>query len=235
MSAQFTKKVLVLSCCLSFTSSFAAGFESVEHLSTIAKNFVLANVHLDADETIEVKINPGNVPNQLLACDKEIETSFPRNTNMEQINAVEIACTGSRPWQSMVPVYVDVTTKVVAAKQLIAPKTPITSDDLEYISYSKNRLFNGSYKSIDDIIGNIANYTIPAGAIITRKNIKAPSVIHKNQTVNVVSKRNSIIISMQGVAQSDGGMNEMIKVINPSSKKSFDAMVTGSNQVEVAG
>lgn len=214
---------------------YADGFESIERVAMLAKNFVMSQVQLEADEIVDVSVNQANIPMQLTACTKELETAFPKNVNMEQINSVQITCSSDKPWQIFVPVHVDIATKVVVAKRPLVAKDPITADDLDLASVSKKKLFNGYYKDPEEIIGKIAAHSITSGAVITKKNTQAPMIVYRNQTINLIVKRNAVSISMKGIAKADAGLNETVKVFNPSSKRILDAMVVGPNQAEIIG
>lgn len=227
-------KLLLIPSLLVSTTTYAA-YESINHIAKVANDFVISNIQLEPDETIDVKINHANIPMQLAECNKELDAAFPRNANRERINAVEIACNGDKPWQTLVPVYVDIATKVLVAKHALQAHDTITADDVELASYSKNRLYSGYFKNPEEVIGNVATYPIAAGTVITKKNMQQPKLIHSNQSLNVISRHNAVMITMQGIAKSDGGMNDVIKVFNPSSKRTIDAVVVGPNRAEIVG
>jgi flagella basal body P-ring formation protein FlgA len=214
-------------------SSFAANFESVDHLSTLTKNFVLKNVPVDAGDTIDVKVNAMKAGEELPVCSKEIAAAFPVNTNPEQITSIELTCTGTTAWHTLIPVDVVISTQILVAKQNILPKQEITEDLLEYASYNKNRLYGSAFKEKHDVIGQVAAYMISAGTAFTKKNLQAPILIHRNEFVNLTVKSRSVSVAMQGVAKTDGAINTVIKVYNPSSKRTIDAVVTGPNNAEV--
>jgi flagella basal body P-ring formation protein FlgA len=212
---------------------FAADFESVDHISTLTKNFILKNVPVDAGDTIEVKVNAMKAGEELPICTKEISAAFPANTNPEQITSVELSCTGTAAWHTLIPVDVEVSTQILVAKQNILPRQEITEDMLEYASYNKNRLYSSSFKDKNEVMGQVAAYMITAGTAFTKKNLQAPTLIHRNEVVNLSVRSNSVSVAMQGIAKTDGAINTVIKVYNPSSKRTIDAVVTGPNKADV--
>lgn len=212
---------------------FAEQYEPISHLKEIAKTYVIKNVGIEPGESIEVLVNQSNSPIQVPVCGKIIEANFPDNYNKEQMTSVELACNGPASWHVLVPVEVQIFSNVVIAKRTLTPKETIREEDLDFTVTNKNRLYSGYFKQKEDVVGKVSNHLITAGTILTPKSVQSPILIHRNQAISIISKSNAIIVTMQGVAKSDGALNEMIKVFNPSSKKTLDATVVGPNKAEV--
>lgn len=216
---------------LSIQSCWAYEYESVDHLNELARGFILKNVPVAPDESLDIQV--GQTPLQLSKCSNDIQVSFPQNYNPEKINSVELSCNGNVPWHAFMPIDVQVNTKVLIVTRTILPKEKINQEDLDYTYFNKSRLYNGYFKDKSEVIGETVSHTIAAGTILNKKNIQSPVVVLKNQTITLVVQRNSIVISMQGVAKTDGAINTTIKVYNPSSQKTVDAVVIGPSKAQV--
>lgn len=212
----------------------AEQYEPINHLKEIAKTFVIKNTGIDQGESIEVLVNQSNTLIQVPACGKIIDAGFPQNYNKEQVTSVELTCAGPISWHVMMPVEVQIFSNVLIAKRTLTPKEVIKEEDVDFTVTNKNRLYSGYFKQKEEVVGKEAAHLLPAGTVLTQKNIKSPVLIHRNQAVNIISTSNAVTVTMQGVAKSDGALNEMIKVFNPSSKKTLDAMVIGQNKAQVA-
>ncbi|VVC77084.1 hypothetical protein AQUSIP_24110 [Aquicella siphonis] len=227
----FVFLAIMLSCA---QLSFSAGYESQERLKSAARTFILTNIQTGPGESIEVQVNQSNTPLQVSACAREIEAAFPQNTNSEQITAVELSCGSPQPWRIYVPVDVQIFSKVIIAKRTIPARDTITEDDIGFSVYNKNRLYSGFFTAKEDVIGNEAAHLITAGSILTKKNLQIPLLVHRNQVINLIAQKNAVIVTMQGIAKSDGALNATIKVFNPSSKRTLDAVVIGPNKAQVS-
>lgn len=216
------------------TNSFSANFyyESVENIKTVAKNFVLKNVPLNPNETIDVQVDSPQ-PLSVAACSKPLDAAFPVDGNRDQVTSVELTCNGVQPWHVYVPVNVRINTNVLVAKRTIPINEVITEDDMDFAQYDRNRLYNGYFNAKENVIGQVASQLIASGTVLTKKNVQQPILVHRNQTVDLIAKTDSITVTMKGIARSDGSLNEVIKAYNPSSKRILDAVVVGSNKVEV--
>lgn len=208
-------------------------YESPDNIKTQAKDFVLKTVSLDPDQSIEVQIKSSDVPTQLIKCSKAIDIALPKEATPEKISALELTCNGDKQWQAYLPVDVQIFTKVVVAKYPLSSETTIKETDLDYAQANVNRLYNGYFKNKSELVGYVASQTINTAGIITKRNVKRPVLVHRNQPVDLIARKNSIQVTMKAVSKSDGSLNDSIEVFNPSSKKTIEAIVTGPNRVEV--
>lgn len=214
------------------TPSHASAYEETDHLKEVVKAYVNANTSLAADETMDIQFD--KIASLVLpACSNDIISSLPNDNNRQEITSVELTCNGTQAWHVFIPVHVAIYTKVIVAKETIAPQTFITPENVELATYEKSRLYNGYYKNVDELQGQIANQVIQSGTAISKKNIQSPIIIHRNQVVEVTAIKNLVAVTMKGIAKSDGAMSSTIKILNTSSQKTFDAVVVGPNKAEV--
>ena len=213
--------------------AYADSFESVNKIKEVSKQFITQAISLAPDETMDITINPSDLPNQLAACTKDIEVALPNESSREKINSVELTCNGEKTWHVFVPINVQFFTKVVVATRSIAPNEMISATDLEYANYNAAHLYNGYFKDKKEASGYIASQTIGAGSVINKRNIKRPQLVHRNQIIDLVARKNAIVVTMKGIAKSDGVLNDTIIAYNPSSKKTVEAVVIGVNKAEV--
>ncbi|MDC7677334.1 flagellar basal body P-ring formation chaperone FlgA [Asticcacaulis machinosus] len=85
----------------------------------------------------------------------------------------------------------------------------------------------GANVSPQDIIGKSARYPLREGAVVRAGDLSNPVVVKKSQSVKVVWTVGGINLSMTGLAQKDGAAGDVIQVLNPTSKKTVDAVITG--------
>lgn len=223
----FTICILILS-----QASFAEEFEPFEHIKEITKRFVSQNIENNPEEKVEITVNPSNARIMLEKCNNEIQATFPPNSSLSQITNVELTCAGTPSWHTFIPVNVEIYSKIITAKRTITPKEIIREEDLDFSLHSTNHLYSGYYKDKKEVIGEISAGLIPAGAVLTKKNVIHPTMVHRNQVVSLIAESNAIVVSMQGVAQADGALNSVIKVFNPSSKRTIDAVVIGPDKAK---
>lgn len=210
----------------------ALDYEPADKLKEIAKNFVLQNAAREPDETIDVQVSQSN-SSLLPVCTNQINVALPKDSTRNQITAVELSCNGINSWQTFVPVTVQIYTKVIVAKHMMSPKDTISEPDLDYASMDKTRLFNGYFKTKEEILGLEATQMLSAGAVFTKTNLQKPVLVHRNETIDLIAGTDSVVVTMKGMSKSDGRLNDMIKAVNPSSNRTLDAVVVGSNKAKI--
>jgi flagella basal body P-ring formation protein FlgA len=82
--------------------------------------------------------------------------------------------------------------------------------------------------------GRLVQRNIKAGSVIELTMVQVPPLIKKGETVKIVLNRGGLFLSTLGVAQTNGGKDEMIKVENISSNKILQCRVAAAGLVEVA-
>lgn len=227
-------KILLLGSFFMYsTPGFANPYEPIEHIKSVVKNFVVSNTEVNANETIDINVNQSSSQFQVPVCSREINAGLPMNGNKERISTVELTCDGAQPWRIFVPVDVQIYTKVITAKRTIPARETVMEEDIDYTLSNKNRLYTGYFTRKEDVVGNVTAHIITAGAVLTKKNLQLPILIHKNQAISLIAKSNAVVVTMTGIAKTEGALNTLIKVFNPSSKRTMDAIVIGPNQAQV--
>ncbi len=202
-------------------------------IEALVKTYVTQNIELRPDETLEVRFNQLDPNSKLLSCSKKIDISFAQGSTPMQANAVVLKCMEPSSWNLIVPISIQIYTKVIVAARNLAAGDIITEEDIVYEAQDKNRLFDGYFKNADEIIGLAATRSITAGARFTKKNIKPVALVKRNRPVTLELRHGTIQVDMVGIAKSDGYLDQAVKILNPSSKKIVDAIVIGKDRAKI--
>lgn len=228
------KSALIAFLCFFISTTYADELESFDNLNTAAQQFIHQQINLDQGDSLEVNISNSARNLSVAKCQEPIQVSLPADTNKEQINTLIMSCNLPVAWKVYVPVTTRILTDMVITKQPVSARQEITADMLDYAQNDKTRATSGYYKRVDEVVGQIATTTIPSGTVINQHIIQHPIAIKRNQNVTIVAKNGYIMVKAEGIAKSDGAINDIIKVMNSSSKKMLDATVINSSTVEVA-
>jgi flagella basal body P-ring formation protein FlgA len=63
--------------------------------------------------------------------------------------------------------------------------------------------------------------------------LELPPLVHRGERVKLVAKNEILKVSTLGIAKSQGGKGERVKVVNISSQKTVVGVVTDASTVEV--
>lgn len=235
LKAQPITKICILiyvatTCALTPILSYS---ESIENPKQYVTDFVSQNISHTENETIEVSITQLDENFKLPSCESDVKASFTKESAPAQSNAILLSCKTSPQWDMYIPISIRLFTDVLSTKRLISSGETITEADITWSKQDINRLNDGYFKDKSEVVGLRANHAMQAGTTISKKSLKQVAVVKRNQTINLMLKHGGIEIAMLGIAKSDGFMNDAIRVMNPTTKKIIDAVVTGPNKAEI--
>lgn len=231
--------IIIASFFMSLPSSAVAETDSSisklygSELNRFIANYASSHITHQDDETVEASVTTLKKNITLPACSSDIDISISKQTMGGIPNSVTLSCKEQPQWNVFIPIAVKILTNVIVANRLISSGETITTNDITFEKQDKNLLNNGFFKDEKLVVGQIARYSINAGAALTKNNVKPLPIIKNNQTITLIVRTNGIEIQMLGIAKSDGFLNDRINVLNPSSKKIIDAIVVSSTQAEI--
>jgi len=83
------------------------------------------------------------------------------------------------------------------------------------------------------VIGQAVRRPIRAGAAVSLADLASPKVIHKDDAVQVAYSAGGIRLVLQGKAMSSAAVGESVDILNPSSKKTIQAVASGPDEAVV--
>lgn len=200
-------------------------------LKGLVERFVAANLRAPAGEELvlqEVSIDT-NV--NVAPCRVPVSAMFAQSQGTP--NTVILQCSDAAGWTLYVPVRIEALANVVATTRRLMPGDLISEHDLVIEKRPVSGLFDGYYRDMEALASMSAARMLPAGSVLTPKNVRRVAMVHRNQAIALVLKKGPIAVTMTGIAKTDGFLHETIKVMNPSSRKVVDAVVTGYNSAEI--
>jgi flagella basal body P-ring formation protein FlgA len=87
--------------------------------------------------------------------------------------------------------------------------------------------------SEDEVAGMRAKRALRSGAAICREAIEPQPAVARGDKVTVRYESERVSLTSKGVAQQDARIGEMLRVVNPATKDSFTAVVSGVHEVIV--
>jgi len=120
----------------------------------------------------------------------------------------------------------------VIATQTIRPDEPIGPSELREESYD-------GFPSEDckdrtpSVIGKVATRTILSNTPIVRAMLAPPASVLKGETAIAEYHNEAVRLSLSVIAERNGRIGEVIRVLNPDTHKTFFAQVTGEGKVMI--
>lgn len=117
----------------------------------------------------------------------------------------------------------------------IRPGEIIEAADLTTMRLSLERAGSGFISSPDALIGLSPRRQIPAGRLIQVGSVGAPIVVQRNRPVTLVYEDGALILAARGRALQEGGVGDIVRVMNIASSTVVTGTVTGAETVSVNG
>ena len=112
-------------------------------------------------------------------------------------------------------------------------ETIINQDDLEMQMMDDSRLPATVLRDPKSILGMAAKTPLEAGKPIYKHNLTTPLWVKRNDAVVVRVVTKNITLTAQGRAMENGSEGETIRVLNISSRKVIEGVVTGKGDVSI--
>ncbi len=123
---------------------------------------------------------------------------------------------------------------VVCAVKPLMHQTVIGSDDVRLCRRDVTNLgAEEFFVSLEPVVGRILSRTLGPQEIVTQRHLSNQPLINRGDEVTVVLDGNGLIITTKGVAREPGYPGRSIRMLNPKSKREFQAQVVDAKTVKV--
>jgi flagella basal body P-ring formation protein FlgA len=124
--------------------------------------------------------------------------------------------------------------EVVCTVRHLAPQTPIGPGDVRLSRREVTHLgAEEFFVSLDQVIGRIVAKPLGPQEMVTQRHLSQQPLINRGDEVTVLLDDQGLIISTKGVAREPGYPGRAIRMLNPKSKKEFQAQVVDAKTVKV--
>lgn len=122
-------------------------------------------------------------------------------------------------------------TSVPVLRGALSAGTIIGERDIDYIEMNDNALHANLIVDPAKLIGTTPRRMITPGQPIKLTDIEQPRVVSRGGLITMVFKSGTLTLTAEGKALEDGAAGDTIRVVNTSSNKTLQGLVTGSNEV----
>ncbi|MCI4662365.1 MAG: flagellar basal body P-ring formation chaperone FlgA [Neomegalonema sp.] len=119
---------------------------------------------------------------------------------------------------------------VVLASRTLRPGEIITARDLQL---APGLAQADMIETIDTAVGLETRVAIYRGRPVRLSEIGAPTLVHRNDIVEIVFQRGSLALRSEGRALDAGALGERVRVMNLDSRVTIYGSVRGSNLIEM--
>jgi flagella basal body P-ring formation protein FlgA len=119
---------------------------------------------------------------------------------------------------------------VVTLARSVAKGVVLTTEDVT-LAPAGARIPDGIFTDPDDVIGRRTRAAIGEGRAVLLRQLEPDWMVAKGNPVVLVASAGGLSVSAPAEALEDGGMGDVIRVLNLSSQREVKVVVTGQNSV----
>lgn len=123
--------------------------------------------------------------------------------------------------------------RLPVAKFAMPSGQALTENDLMEISLPKRQLRGDMITDKSGLVGMVARRSLQAGQVIGKSDIVPPLMVKRNDLVTIIYRSGAIQLSSKARSMGAGAIGDHLLFMNMTSKKSFEAKVTGPQLAEV--
>ena len=226
------RKALLVGCGLTVLAMADEAIQPLETISHQVREFLVAQHRLRA-ESPQIELTNLDPRLRLAKCGVALEAFLPGGAKTVGSTSVGVRCAGPQPWTVYQRATVRVFDQVLVAGRFLRRGTILSAADLRRERRDLSAL-PGGYETVPDaLIGKQLQQALNAGAVIPPQIVKTPPAIRQGETVTLVVRQGGMEITSSGIALSDAGLGERLRVRNQTSKRVVEGTAMSNHRVEV--
>ena len=225
----------LLLICINITSTSAEitvnqRFQSNQIILQSAKIFLEESTHASDNPAIEIKIGKLDPRLKLRRCQQNLDVRLLNSEKRIGKTTLIVSCPAPVAWKVFVSAKVLEYAEVVIAKRNINRGAIITKQDVGIKRIEVSSLRKRPITELSHVIGTSAKRLIRRDSVVFEY---LSCLICKGDSVQITAQNRFFNINLEAVALADAAIGETTLVRNAKSKRVFNAVVTGKNQLKV--
>ncbi len=117
----------------------------------------------------------------------------------------------------------------------VAAGEVITAADVDWITAVPDRRRPSSITAAAQMIGSEARRPLQPGRVLSERDLQAPRLVLRGHTVQLIYARPGLTLSALGLAQADGALGDLVRVVNLDSRSQIEGVVVGPDRIALGG
>ncbi len=109
----------------------------------------------------------------------------------------------------------------------------IGARDIDYIDIKESDVRHDMILNAEDMLGQTPRRLVSSGKPLNRLDLESPQIVARGDVITMTFKSGPMILTASGKALQDGAKGDSIRVINTTSNKTIEGIVTASKEVTV--
>ncbi len=126
------------------------------------------------------------------------------------------------------------TVEVPVLTHRVSPGDTISTNDVDWVELRADQAGTDIAATEAQLIGMTPKRGIPVNQPVRVRDLQSPRIVDKGALVTITLESGNMALSTQGKALQEGGKGDVIRVVNTSSNRIVEAVVSGPGRVSVS-
>jgi flagella basal body P-ring formation protein FlgA len=215
-------------------TSFAMADSALQPLDDIPRTVqtFLMEQHQKRAEPPEIRLQPIDPRLRLPKCRAALEAFLPSGAKNVGNASIGVRCPNPT-WTIYQRAEIRVHDQVLVARRFLRQGAILSAADFRAERRELSALPGGYETDPVQLIGKQLRQALMAGMVIPPRIVKIPSAVRKGDTVTVIAGQGGMQVTSSGIALSDAGIGERVRVRNEASQRVVEGTVIDQGRVEV--
>ncbi len=225
---------MALVCMLMLSMAQAKSLESHARIVAKVRSYALGQARQALPGAqLRVKVSELDKRLSLPRCSSALQTFRNDSMRVTGNTVVGVRCQGRQPWTVFVPVQVDARIGIVVVTRSLPRSASLGASDLKLESRDVAGLPYGYYTQLSQVVGHVLKQQVRPSQALSPALLRRPILVHRGQTVSIVSSLAGVNVSTLGVALGDASLGDLVKVRNTRSKRVVEGVASAAGRVEI--
>jgi flagella basal body P-ring formation protein FlgA len=208
-------------------------FQSHETIYKAAREYI--EQYIKASDEYQIDIVPLDSLLTLPACSKPLEAFTTGDLTKVKSGriAVGVRCNSEKKWSIFISAIVKVYYRVAVLTQPVKRGDTITRGHFSIEKREVAKFGDELMTQAEQVENKQALRSLPAGAILTSRNVAEPKLIKKGDKIIISASQPGFSVRMSGLAMMDGAKGQTIRIKNQNSGRIVNATVIEPGVVSV--
>ncbi len=188
--------------------------------------------HSSGESTVTVQLLDPRL--RLARCASALTAALPGGTNLQARLTVGVTCPGPVRWTVYVPVTIETRIDVLVLRHAVARDERLTAADVVVETRKTSGPGAAYLTSVAELGGRTVRRPLAAGTTLAVEMFTPDLIVHRGQTVTLLSSGGAIEVRASGRAMTDAAAGSRVQVQNLSSMRIVEGVVETSDLVRVA-
>jgi flagellar basal body P-ring formation protein FlgA len=212
-------------------------WQSVQSIRDAAENYARDAARASGAAAEDLYVTAGDLDSrlQLAQCGNDLRAFTLNGAPLAARNTIAVRCVDeSGPgWTVYIPTMIEIEKPIFVMRRSVPRDAHVALEDIELQRRRVAGLGAGYFSDMNALRDQHLKRGVPAGSPLTADSLTRDLVIKRGQEVALVLGSDSIAVRATGIALSDGGIADRIRVQNRSSLKVVEGVVESGNLVRV--